>query len=105
MLYIRSPYENSWRSWTVHILAIHHWQNYAKVKTAVMTDMQLYIAAGLPTLAVLVGILMSVSLFNSLSARLLTLENKVDTKLDIVAGKLAGLDNRLSRVEERLSIH
>ena len=69
-----------------------------------MTDMQLYIAAGLPTVAVFVGILMNVSLFNSLSARLLALDNKVDTKLDIVTGKLAGLDNRLSRVEERLSI-
>jgi len=34
----------------------------------------------------------------------LALDNKVDTKLDIVTGKLAGLDNRLSRVEERLSI-
>ena len=70
-----------------------------------MTDMQLYIAAGLPTVAVLVGILMNVSLFNSLSARLLSLDNKVDTKLDLVAGKLAGLGNRLSRVEERLSIY
>jgi hypothetical protein len=70
-----------------------------------MTDIQLYIAAGLPTLAVLVGILMNVSLFNSLSTRLLALETKVDTKLDIVAGKLAELDNRLSRVAERLSIH
>jgi hypothetical protein len=66
---------------------------------------QLYIAAGLPTVAVLVGILMNVSLFNSLSARVLALENKVDTKLDLVAGKLAGLDNRLSRLAERLSIH
>jgi hypothetical protein len=70
-----------------------------------MTDIQLYIAAGLPTLAVLVGILMNVSLFNSLGTRLLALETKVDTKLDIVAGKLAELDNRLSRVAERLSIH
>jgi hypothetical protein len=80
-------------------------RNHAKVETARMTDIQLYIAAGLPTLAVLVGILMNVSLFNSLSTRLLALETKVDTKLDIVAGKLAELDNRLSRVAERLSIH
>jgi hypothetical protein len=36
-----------------------------------MSETQLYIAAGLPTVAVLVGILMNVSLFNSLSARLL----------------------------------
>jgi hypothetical protein len=56
-------------------------------------------------LAVLVGFLMNVSLFNSLSARLLALESKVDTKLDPVAGKLAELDNELFRVEERLSIH
>ena len=54
-----------------------------------MTDTQLYIAAGLPTVAVLVGILMNMSLFNSLSARLLPLENKVHTKLELAAGKLA----------------
>jgi len=29
---------------------------------------------------------------------LLALENKMDTKLDLVAGKLAELDNRLSRI-------
>jgi hypothetical protein len=61
---------------------------------------QLYIAAGLPTVAVLVSHLMDVSLFNSLSARLLAMENKVDTKLDLIAGKLAELDNRLSRVSK-----
>jgi len=44
-----------------------------------MTETQLYSAAGLPTVAVLVGILMNVSLFDSLSARLLALGNKVDT--------------------------
>jgi len=70
-----------------------------------MTDTQLYIAAGLPTVAVLVGILMNMTLFNSLSARQLPLENKVHTKLELAAGKLAELDNRLFRVEERLSIH
>jgi len=36
-----------------------------------MTEMQLYLAAGLPTAAVLVSILVSVLLFRSLSARLL----------------------------------
>jgi hypothetical protein len=68
-----------------------------------MNDIQLYIAAGLPTVAVLVGILMNVALFNSLSARLLALENKVDTKLDLVAGKLAELDSRLPHVQRRLT--
>jgi hypothetical protein len=52
-----------------------------------MPELHLYIAAGLPTVAVLVGVL-------TLSARLPALEDKVDTKLDLVAGKLAELDNR-----------
>jgi hypothetical protein len=68
-----------------------------------MTDIQLYIAAGLPTVAVLVGILINVSLFKSLSARLSALENKVDTKLDAAANKLAALTYRLSRVQRRLT--
>jgi hypothetical protein len=77
--------------------------DYATLEAAAMNDIQLYIAAGLPTVAVLVGILMNVALFNSLSARLLALENKVDTKLDLVAGKLAELDSRLPHVQRRLT--
>jgi hypothetical protein len=68
-----------------------------------MTDMQLYITTGLPTIAALVGILMNVSSFNSLSARLLALENKVDTKFDLVAGKLVAFTYRVSRVQDRLT--
>jgi hypothetical protein len=64
-----------------------------------MTDVQFYIAAGLPTVAVLVGILMNLALSNSLTARLLALESKVDIRLDTVASKLAALSYRLSRVQ------
>lgn len=67
-----------------------------------MTDVQFYIAAGLPTVAVLVGILMNLALSNSLTARLLALESKVDIRLDTVASKLAALSYRLSRVQVHL---
>ena len=46
-------------------------------------DAQLYLAIGLPTLAVLVGILTNTLLFQSLSARLNQMENRIqglDTK-------------------------
>ena len=61
----------------------------------------LYIAAGLPTVAVTAGML-NVSLFNSFSGRLLALENKVDTKLS-GRHKLAALTYRLSGVQQHLS--
>ena len=38
----------------------------------------------------------------SLDARMSSLENKFDTKIDLVAGKVFDLDNRLSRIEEQL---
>jgi hypothetical protein len=50
-----------------------------------MTNVQVYLATGLPTLAVLVGILMNVVLHNSLStslnARITSLENHVDSRM------------------------
>jgi hypothetical protein len=63
-----------------------------------MTNMQLYLAAGLPTIAVLVGILMNAVLYNSLNSRMTSME----VKFDLIMGKLAELDNRLTRLEERL---
>ena len=38
----------------------------------------------------------------SLDARMSSLENKFDTKIDLVTGKVLDLDNRLSRIEEQL---
>ena len=78
-----------------------------------MTNVQLYLATGLPTLAVLVGILMNVVLHNSLStslnARITSLENHVDSRMaslenriDMLTGKVVGLVSRFSRLEERL---
>jgi len=67
-----------------------------------MTNVQLYLAAGLPTLAVLVGILMNEVMLSwlstSLNARMASLEGRID----MLSGKVVELDNRLTRLEERL---
>ena len=63
-----------------------------------MSNTQLYLAAGLPTIAVLVGILRNAVLYNSLNSRMTSME----VKFDLIMGKLAELDNRLTRLEERL---
>jgi len=78
-----------------------------------MTEQQLYLAVGLPVVAILIGILVNVTYFGSLSSRIgslearfdnrmSSLETKVDTKFDLLTGKVIELDNRLSRLEERL---
>ena len=58
-----------------------------------MTDTQLYLAVGIPTVAVLLGILMNGLLYNSLStrmstveARMLSLENTFTARFDILMG-------------------
>ena len=78
-----------------------------------MTNAQLYLTIGMPTLAVLVGILVNTSFlaslsntmnsrFASLEARMSALETKIDAKIDLLIGKIFELDNRLTRLEERL---
>ena len=100
-----------------------------------MSDQQLYLAIGLPTVTALVGILVNIGYFvaingrigsletrldgrinsleskvesrsNSLEAKLesrsISLESKFETKIDLLVGKIVDLDNRLSRMEERL---
>jgi len=74
-----------------------------------MTNVQLYLAVGLPTLAVLVGILMNAVMLNwlstSLNARMASLDNRMaslENRIDMLTGKVVELDNRLTRLEERL---
>ncbi|MGO4884625.1 MAG: hypothetical protein ACLP59_27965 [Bryobacteraceae bacterium] len=50
-----------------------------------MSDAQLYLAVGLPSLVVLVGILVNVGYFVALSGRL----TRVEDKLDVLTGKVA----------------
>jgi len=90
-----------------------------------MTDVQLYLAIGIPTFAVLVGILMNAvyhtsvnARFNSIDARftsnearMSSLENRFDArfnslevKFDTLIGKVIDVDNRVTRIEAKLDI-
>jgi len=74
-----------------------------------MTDQQLYLAIGLPSLLALIGILVNLSYFVVLSGRIQHIESRLDarmssleTKFDVLIGKVVELDNRLTRVEEQI---
>ena len=73
-----------------------------------MSDIQLYLSIGLPTLAVVIGIMVNGLLLSGLSARMsslearmLALENTTTTRFDLMMGKLSDLDNRMSVLEDR----
>ena len=70
-----------------------------------MNEAQLILSA-VTIAVVLLGVFMSNQRLNSmevlLDARMSSLENKFDTKIDLVTGKVFDLDNRLSRIEEQL---
>ena len=68
-----------------------------------MAPTQFYIAIAIPTLAVLAGILVNVTQFGTLSARMTHLEAKFDTRFDMLLSKVVEIDNRLTRLEERFS--
>ena len=89
--------------------------------TCEVTDVQLYPAIGIPTIAVLVGILTNVihhsavnSRFNSVDARFSSLDarfsnidarfNNLDVKFDTLTGKVIDLIDRLTRIEPKLGI-
>jgi len=90
-----------------------------------MTDVQLCLAIGIPTFAVLAGILMNAvyhsnvnarfnsqdARFNSMEGRIHSLENRFDArfnnlevKFDTLIGKVIDLDNRVTRIEAKLDI-
>ena len=65
-----------------------------------MNNLQLYIAIGLPTVAVLSSLV--ISLFQISAVREDVREMRSDIKL--IVGSLNGLDNRVSRIEDKLGI-
>ncbi|HTA71406.1 MAG TPA: hypothetical protein VK776_24135 [Bryobacteraceae bacterium] len=79
-----------------------------------MTDLQLYLAIGIPTFPVIVGILMNVvhhsavnARFNSVDARFNSVDvrfNNLDVKFDTLTGKVIEVDNRVTRIEAKLGI-
>ena len=73
-----------------------------------MTDTQLHLALGVPTIALVLGMIGNGLLFNALSARMsslearmLALESSMNTRFDLIMGRLADLDTRLSALEDR----
>ena len=73
-----------------------------------MTDTQLYLAVGVPTIALVLDMIGNGLLFNALSARMsslearmLALESSMNTRFDLIMGRLADLDTRLSVLEDR----
>jgi hypothetical protein len=65
-----------------------------------MTDGQLYLSIGLPSIVALVGILVNVGYFVSLNSRMSRLEDKID----MLAGKVAAIYSRMVRIEDKLGI-
>jgi hypothetical protein len=86
-----------------------------------VTDIQLHLAIGIPTIAVLIGILTNVihhsavnSRFNSVDARFGSLDarfsnidarfNNLDVRFDTLTGKVIDVYNRVTRIEAKLGI-
>jgi hypothetical protein len=73
-----------------------------------MTDAQLYLASGIPTFALILGMIGNGFLFNALSARItslegrmLALETSMNTRFDLIMGRLSELCTRLCVLEDR----
>jgi len=90
-----------------------------------MTNVQLYLAIGIPTFAVLVGMLTNAIYYSSINARLSSMDarfnnmearfdarfasidarfNNLEVKFDTLIGKVIDLDNRVTRIEAKLGI-
>jgi hypothetical protein len=73
-----------------------------------MTDTQLYLVIGVPTMAMVLGMIGNGFLFNALSARItsletrmLALETSVNQRIDLLISKIAEIDTRLGILEDR----
>lgn len=65
-----------------------------------MTNMQLYLAIGIPAMLSIMNLAVMLTLFTSLSSRL----QRVEDRLDSLVGAVNELDKRLTRVEIKLGI-
>lgn len=83
---------------------------------SIMNDTQLYFAIGVPVFAVMMSFLGNMLQINSLNARFTSIEGRLtgmeanfnsrfgilEARFDTLIGKVIEIDNRLTRVEERL---
>jgi len=63
-----------------------------------MTNLQLYLAVGLPTLAVITSLVINLFLISGIREDI----REIRSDIKIIIGKLAELDTRISVIEERL---
>ena len=67
-----------------------------------MADPHLILTA-VTIVAVLIGIFLSNQRLNTLELRIDARINTLDTRFDVLLGKVIDVDNRLGRIEERLA--
>jgi hypothetical protein len=78
--------------------------NWEPEEGVAMTNVQLYIALGVPTLMALMSIGVNVALYIHLSSTMTARFAGMDTQLGLLMSKVVEVDNRVVRVEERLGI-
>jgi hypothetical protein len=76
-----------------------------------MTDLQLYILVAIPLVGILANTGLFIHLSGTMNTRFAGLESKmdsgferVDARFDTLMGKVIGIDNRLTRVEDRMGM-
>jgi hypothetical protein len=67
-----------------------------------MSNMQLFFAAGLPTITVLLGILLSQRSTDKLEKRIDGFEQRTDRKFDQIDARFNRVESRLDRIEADL---
>ena len=60
-----------------------------------MTDTQLYLAIGLPTLALILGMIGNGLLFNALSARISSVESTLSARMNSIEARMLSLEGKM----------
>ncbi|MDR3700745.1 MAG: hypothetical protein P4L56_13965 [Candidatus Sulfopaludibacter sp.] len=72
-----------------------------------MTDTQLYLAIGIPTIALVLGMIGNGFLFNALSARMSSLDSGLSERMSSLdnglSGRMSGLENRMLALETSMN--
>jgi hypothetical protein len=76
-----------------------------------MTDLQLYILVAIPLVGILANTGLFIHLSGTMNTRFAGLESKMETRFermdarfDTLMGKVVEIDNRLTRVEDRMGM-
>ena len=72
-----------------------------------MTDLQLYILVAIPLVGILANTALYIHLNSTMNARFERVDARfehMDARFDTLMGKVVEIDNRLTRVEDRLGI-